>query len=74
MDHSSARDLMAIYQRMGAVLNEAEPIIRGLPESPERTKQLRVLGTIMADVWTELMAPIVREHPDLDPDKGSRRE
>ena len=69
MDRSTAEKLMAVYQRLGDVLNQADPLIRSISDEEERKQHLRALGTMMADVWTELMAPIVREHRDLDPDR-----
>lgn len=69
MDHTTAKKLMAIYHRLGDLLNEADPLIRGIADEGERQKHLQALGTTMQDVWLRLMAPIVREHRDLDPDK-----
>ena len=69
MDRSTAEELMAIYHRVGDTLNQADPLIRAIPNEQERAQHLRALGTMMADVWTELMAPIIREHSDLDPDR-----
>ena len=69
MDHTTAEKLMAIYHRLGNVLNEADPLIRAIPDEPERQKHLQALGTMMQEVWLRLVAPIVREHRDLDPDK-----
>jgi hypothetical protein len=69
MERSTAEKLMVIYQRVGDALNQADPLLRGIPDEHERTQHLHALGTMMLDVWTELMAPIVREHPQLDPDR-----
>jgi hypothetical protein len=49
----TAQKLMAVYQKLNASLNELR----------------RRLGEVMQSVWLELMPPIVRQHPDLDPDK-----
>ncbi len=68
MDRLTAEKLMAIYRRLGDVLNEAEPLLRTLPDESERIAHQRALGSMMADVWIELMLPIVREHKELDPD------
>lgn len=61
---------MAVYERLGQVINEADPILRTLPEA-ERTPHLHALAGAMFHLWMELQLPIVREHPDLDPD-GTR--
>ena len=72
MDRTTAEQLMGIYHRLGNVLNEAEPIVRSIPNEAERELHLRAVGTIIQDLWVALMGPIVREHADLDPDKKAR--
>jgi len=67
MDHETARQLMAVYERMGQLINEADDIIRPLPEA-ERSTHLRSLAVVMQHLWSDLQRPIVLEHPDLDPD------
>ncbi|KQV50983.1 MULTISPECIES: hypothetical protein [unclassified Duganella] len=67
MELKTATELMAIFERVGATLNEAEPILRALPEG-ERESYLTGLGSMMAMLWTGLQHPIVQEHPELDPD------
>jgi len=73
MDRSTAEKLMAIYRRLGATLNEADPLIRRIADEAERKQHLHVLGTMMQDVWLQLMTPIVREYRDLDPDKKASK-
>jgi hypothetical protein len=58
---------MSIYERMGQLINEADSIVRTLPE-PERSEHLRALAGTIHHVWSGLQAPIVREHAELDPD------
>jgi len=67
MDLSTARQLMLIYERMGKDINEADSIIRTLPEA-ERSEHLRALAGMIGYLWSRLQAPIVREHSVLDPD------
>lgn len=67
MDHSTAQKLMLAYDRMGIVINEADAIMRTLPEI-ERHEHLRNLAGMMEHLWFKLQLPIVREHRDLDPD------
>ena len=68
MDRATAEKLMAIYAKIGEALNEADPLLRALPEA-ERTPHLRAVGGVMSGLWHDLQWPIVREHPELDPDK-----
>jgi len=67
MDHATAQKLMAVYDRLGQLINEADDIVRTLPEA-ERGAHLRSLAVVIQHLWTDLQRPIVREHPDLDPD------
>ena len=69
MDRLTAEKLMALYHRLGATLNEADTLIRGIADESERTPYLSALGTMTQDIWLELMLPIVREYRDLDPDR-----
>lgn len=73
MDHSTAQSLMAMYARIGAVLNEADTVIRTLPEA-ERSEHLRGLAETTMQIWFKLQLPIVREHRELDPDKAYFQE
>jgi hypothetical protein len=65
MDRDIAESLMAIYERMGTNMNEANELLRRLPEE-QRREHVRALGTMMQDLWLNLQLPIVREHRDLD--------
>lgn len=67
MDHKTAQTLMAVYKRIGEVMNEADSIIQALPEN-ERSGHLRGLGDMMGHLWFKLQPPVVRERRDLDPD------
>ena len=69
MDRSTAEALMKAYTRIGAALGDADALVRAVPDPSERDLHLRALGTLMQDLWLVLMAPIVREHPGLDPDR-----
>ena len=73
MDRSTAEKLMAIYRRLGATLNEADPLIRAIADEAERKRHLHAVGTMMQDLWLQLMEPIAREYRDLDPDKNASK-
>ena len=72
MDHSTAQQLMAVYERIGKSIHEADSIIRTLPDA-ERSAHLRALAGMVNYVWLNLQAPIVREYRDLDPDAALMR-
>jgi hypothetical protein len=67
MDYLTAQKLMSVYGCMGNIINEADSIIRTLPET-ERSVHLRALAGVMEHLWFKLQLPVVREHRDLDPD------
>ena len=67
MDHAVAQQLMSMYERMGKIINEADTIVRTLPEA-ERSEHLRALAGLIDHLWSKLQLPIVREYRDLDPD------
>jgi len=67
MDFSTARQLMSVYERIGKSIQEADELVRHLPEA-ERSTHLRALAGMADYVWLHLQAPIVSEHRDLDPD------
>lgn len=69
MNLSTARQLMSVYERIGKSIQEADELVRYLPEA-ERSTHLRALAGMVDYVWLHLQAPIVREHRDLDPDAG----
>ena len=43
--------------------------LRGDLEPQEFKKRAHATGRVLASIQLELMAPLLREHPDLDPDK-----
>jgi hypothetical protein len=69
LDRATAEKLMALYQKLNASLNEAAEVIGAIRDQEEQKRLRRPLGEVTQSVWLELMQPIVRQHPDLDPDK-----
>ena len=69
MERVVAERLMRIYAGIGNLLNEATEVVGTLPDHDEQKRCRRAIGTVMGNVWFDLQLPIVREHPELDPDK-----
>jgi hypothetical protein len=69
MTRDDAEQLMRIYSSIGDLLNSADSIIRNISDENEKKRLLRLLGEMMADLWLKLESPIVKQFPDLDPDK-----
>ena len=69
MEKSAAADLIAMLLRLSDQLNEIDAQLRRLPDDAERKTLLRSMGSIMLDLDGGLIRPLVRQHPDLDPDR-----
>ena len=68
MDHDNAKRLMTCYMSIGNALNDATHAVSFLRDIEEQRRIRRALGGIMLDIDRELMRPIIRRFPDLDPD------
>ena len=68
MDRAIAADLIRLYLAAGEPLNEATSLISQLPDREEQMRLRRPLGELMAALYIDLIRPIVRDYPDLDPD------
>jgi len=51
-------------------LNEASALTETMADTEERRAVRRALGEITARAYTDLIRPIVRQFPDLDPEKS----
>ena len=73
MDRIIAEKLMEQYHRLNDPLNQATEIISTISDKDEQKRLRRPIGEMMVSLWTDLMSPIAKEYPDLDPDKqGSK--
>jgi len=54
---------------MGQPLNSAAQLIDQIASEDERRQFRRGLGEVMNQIYIDLMRPIIRQYPDLDPDK-----
>ena len=73
MDQHTAEKLMALYQRIGVALSEADTVIRTLPQ-PEQHEHLTGLADTVMQIWSKLQLPVVRQYPELDPDREHFRK
>jgi hypothetical protein len=67
MDRATAERLMSILLRLDGPLNEATELTDEIADPDERKAFLRQLADIGGSVYMNLMRPIVRQYPDLDP-------
>jgi hypothetical protein len=69
VEKTQARSILRAIESLGGDLNKIDDLIRDLPDGDERKALLQVLGTVMGMLVTDIMHPIVRQYPELDPDK-----
>ena len=69
MDRDTAEKLVAIWHRLDNCLNEATALIGTIADAEEQRRLRRPVGEMMQSAWVDLMPPIFREFPDLDPDE-----
>jgi len=68
MDRETATELIGLYLAAGQPLNRAMAAIAKLPDRDEQARLRRPIGALMSAIYVDLIRPIVREDPDLDPD------
>jgi len=68
MNRASAELLMKKLRELGSILNSATEIVGQFPD--DEAKMFRhQIGNIMAISYGELILPIIKRFPDLDPDR-----
>ncbi|HZR03993.1 MAG TPA: hypothetical protein VFA81_12580 [Burkholderiales bacterium] len=69
MDRDAAERLMQAYMAINTALNEATPLTSYIIDKSEQESIRSALGNLMQSVYLDLMRPLIKQHPDLDPDK-----
>jgi len=69
MEKLSASKIIESVLQLSDPLNGIGDQLQALPEGAERDALLRALGSVMAELYTGLIRPMVRQYPDLDPDR-----
>jgi len=72
MDRGTAERLIQPYSQFDELFNEAHTVIHALPDQEEQKRLRQPMTRAMVGLRTDFMFPIVREFPDLDPDKEQR--
>ena len=69
MEKSTASKVIQSVLQLSDPLNDLDELLRTLPDDDERKALLRSLGSVMAELYIGLIRPLVRQYPDLDPDR-----
>ena len=68
MDRSVAELLMKDMLAMSEPLNSITILCERIGDTEERKTFRRGVGQLMDKLYADLMLPIIRQYPDLDPD------
>ena len=60
---------MLSLEVLGEALNDLAADIEKIKDLEEKKKYRRGVGELMGRSYTDIMRPIIKEYPDLDPDK-----
>ena len=69
MDREIAEQLMQCYVALDGPLNSAAIISEKIEPKEERDPVRSALARLALSIDSSLMRPIIRQYPDLDPDK-----
>lgn len=69
MTIEDARRVMAALETAGKALSDLGETIRKMEDAEMRRRLLRTVGDQMASLYVDIMRPIIKVYPELDPDK-----
>ena len=69
MDKTTATELMKRVIDLDPPLNAAAGVIEGIADEEERKQFRRAIAEIAGRVYIDLIMPIEKQYPDLNPDK-----
>lgn len=70
MDKNRAKLILDHIKSMDGSFGKLSELVDGISDETERKLYAKRLGDTWGIIYTEIMFPIVREYPDLDPDKS----
>lgn len=69
MDKARAKLILDQIKSMDGSFGKLSEFVHGISNEEERKSYAKQLGDIMGRMYTEIMIPIIRQYPDLDPDQ-----
>jgi hypothetical protein len=67
MERDVASQLIQLCLRMHDELGKADALAEQMDEVAKRSYR-KAIGNLIQEIYIELMRPIIRQYPDLDPD------
>ena len=69
MDRRVAEMLMKDLRALSEPLNSAAALIEQISDKDEQILLRRGIGELMGRIYTDLMIPILKQYPEMDPDE-----
>ncbi len=69
MERDLAARMVEVAQSMTEPLDRLAALTEQIADEDERRDFRRRLAQIMGDIYPDLLTPIIRQYPDLDPHK-----
>jgi hypothetical protein len=70
MERKLAEQLIKHFLALDKPLNEAGQLVETIDDAALQRKMKGAIADVVLSVYTDLIRPIVREYPDLDPKDG----
>jgi len=68
LDKTAAANLMNKLLELSTSMNTVAALIEKIDDEKQKLILRRGIADLMGAVYTDLMRPIIREHPELNPD------
>jgi len=65
-----AKKLMELFLSLEKPLNKATDLTSKINDVIEKKAVRKVIGEITGRIYTDFMMPVIKQYPDLDPDKN----
>jgi hypothetical protein len=69
IDRAYATAVMTACLFIGSHLDSLSAMSERVENEAERAKFRRAIGEIMGTLYVDIMRPVVKQYPDLDPDR-----
>ena len=67
MDRELAVEIFGVAMAVNRELGNMDAVISKIPDAEIKQQYVKALGNLIGGVYADVMVPIIREYPDLDP-------
>jgi hypothetical protein len=67
VDRELAVEMFKVAMAVNRELGNLDSIVSKIPDVEIKRQYVKALGNLIGGVYADVMAPIIREYPDLDP-------